>query len=163
PFGVDAEALDTVLDFAISQPAIDFRGIHLFTGTQILDAAVLIAQYRKALQVGRFVANRTRRPPASINFGGGLGIPYFEHERPLELGALRAGLLDLADQVARDPHFKDTRLIIEPGRFLVGEAGIYLVRVLDIKVSRGKKFVIVDGGMNHHLAASGNLGQTIKR
>ncbi len=52
---------------------------------------------------------------------------------------------------------------MEPGRFLAGEAGIYLTRIRDIKTSRGKKFLIVDGGMNHHLAASGNLGQTIKR
>ena len=66
-------------------------------------------------------------------------------------------------EVTRDPHFAGTQFIVEPGRYLVGEAGLYVVRVIDIKVSRGKKFLVVDGGMNHHLAASGNLGQVIKR
>jgi diaminopimelate decarboxylase len=62
-----------------------------------------------------------------------------------------------------DRDFALTRFMIEPGRFLVGEAGLYVARVNDIKTSRGKKYLILDGGMNHHLAASGNLGQVIKR
>ena len=66
-------------------------------------------------------------------------------------------------EVRGDSRFLGTRFVIEPGRFLVGESGIYVARIIDIKESRGKKFLILDGGMNHHLAASGNLGQTIKR
>jgi diaminopimelate decarboxylase len=76
---------------------------------------------------------------------------------------LRAALSDLINEVESDPLFAGTRFIVEPGRYLVAEAGIYVARINDIKVSRGKKFVIVDGGMNHHLAASGNLGQVFKR
>jgi diaminopimelate decarboxylase len=77
--------------------------------------------------------------------------------------ALGNGLANLMREVRSEPLFSETRFVLEPGRYLVGEAGIYIVRVLDVKLSRGKKFLVVDGGMNHHLAASGNLGQVIKR
>src|SRR5208337_1247953 len=163
PFGIDEESLDAALDFALSQPSIEFRGIHLFAGTQILDSEVLMAQYRKGLEIAKRVAERLGGPLHSLDFGGGLGVPYFPNEHPLDMTMLRAGLADLEREIAADPRVASTRLVIEPGRYLIAEAGVYLTRVVDIKVSRGKKFVILDGGMNHHLAASGNLGQTIKR
>jgi diaminopimelate decarboxylase len=163
PFGIDEELLDAALDFALSQPSIEFRGIHLFTGTQILDSELLIAQYRKGLQIARKVAGRLGEPLHSLDFGGGLGVPYFPHEHPVDMTVLKAGLAELEGEISADPRFSGTRLVIEPGRYLIAEAGVYLTRVLDVKMSRGKKFVILDGGMNHHLAASGNLGQTIKR
>jgi diaminopimelate decarboxylase len=102
-------------------------------------------------------------PVRTIDFGGGFGIPYFPHERELDLAALRASLLDLIAEARRDPALREARFLVEPGRFLTGEAGIYVARVIEVKVSRGRKFLILDGGMHHHLAASGNLGQTIKR
>jgi diaminopimelate decarboxylase len=92
-----------------------------------------------------------------------LGIPYFENEIELNLPKLRSGLQDLMNSVDGERCFQNTRFLVEPGRFLAGECGVYLAKVNDIKVSRGKKFLITDGGMHHHLAASGNLGQTIKR
>jgi len=163
PFGIDEEALDQALDFALSRPSIGFQGIHLFTGTQILDAEVLLAQYKKGVQLARRVADAIGHPIHSLDFGGGLGVPYFSSEHALDVAALAAGIVELRREIATDPAFTGTRLIIEPGRYLIAEAGVYLTRVVDVKLSRGKKFVILDGGMNHHLAASGNLGQTIKR
>ncbi len=163
PFGVDEEQLDSVLDPLLADPAVEFRGIHLFAGTQILDAGVLATQYRKGLEIAARVADRTGSPLHTIDFGGGVGIPYFANERPLDLDALRNLLHALFAELAGNRKFAGTKFVVEPGRFLVGEAGIYLCQVNDIKVSRGKKFLIVDGGMHHHLAASGNLGQTIKR
>lgn len=163
PFGIDEELLDTALDFVLSRPSLEFRGIHLFAGTQILDSEVLLAQYRKGVQIAKRVAARLREPLHSLDFGGGLGVPYFPHEHPLDVAMLRTGLADVEREIAADPGLAGTRLVIEPGRYLIAEAGVYLTRVLDVKTSRGKKFVILDGGMNHHLAASGNLGQTIKR
>lgn len=163
PFGVDEETLDEVVDAVVRDPALELRGIHLFTGTQILDANVLVSQYRHGLQVARRVAKRIGRPVHRADFGGGLGIPYFAHEQPLNLDELRPELAKLFAEIEADDSFSGTEFLVEPGRFLVGEAGVYLARIIDIKVSRGKKFLIVDGGMNHHLAASGNLGQTIKR
>jgi diaminopimelate decarboxylase len=163
PFGIDEENLDDVLDRILGEPAISFQGIHLFAGTQVLDYSVLISQYRKGLEIGRRVTNRINRPLNTIDFGGGLGIPYFAGETELNMEMLRRALLELFEAVETDPHFRGTKFVIEPGRYLIGEAGIYISRVNDIKISRGKKFLILDGGMNHHLAASGNLGQVIKR
>jgi diaminopimelate decarboxylase len=163
PFGIDEECLDGVLDLVLSQPMVEMRGIHLFVGTQILNHSICIDQYRHGLKLAKRVADRLQRPLRTLDFGGGFGIPYFAHERELDMPAFGNGLAALFAEVKRDPIFSETRFMVEPGRFLVGEAGIYLVRINDIKVSRGKKFVIVDGGMHHHLAASGNLGQPIKR
>jgi diaminopimelate decarboxylase len=163
PFGVDEETLDSVLDVVLGDSALNFRGIHLFVGTQILDATTLVNQYRHGLEVARHAAKHSGGPLHTVDFGGGLGIPYFAHEKELDLEQLRSGIASLFAQVEAETIFEGTQFLVEPGRFLVGEAGIYVARVNDIKVSRGKKFLILDGGMNHHLAASGNLGQTIKR
>src|SRR5262249_50411061 len=163
PFGVDEERLDEGLDEILSDPAIDVRGIHLFSGTQVLDDTVLLRQYRRGVDIARRVAGRLQRPLQTVDFGGGLGIPYFSHERELNMTALREGLAALVKEILSEPPFFGTRFVVEPGRYLVGEAGIYVARVNDVKVSRGKKYLILDGGMNHHLAASGNLGQVIKR
>ncbi len=163
PFGIDEEILDQVLDTVLAELELDLCGIHLFTGTQILDAAVLENQYRHGLGLARRVVKRLGRPLRTLDFGGGLGIPYFAHEQELNLESLQKRLTALSQEIDGDPSFEKTQFIVEPGRFLAGEAGVYLTRISDIKISRGKKFLIVDGRMNHHLAASGNLGQTIKR
>lgn len=163
PFGVDEENLDGILDHILSDAHLDFRGIHLFAGTQILNHTVLVTQYRKGIEIARRAARRLGNSPHTLDFGGGLGIPYFSHEQELDMQQLRAGLEELMAEVRGDALFAGTQLVVEPGRYLVGEGGVYVTRVNDIKLSRGKKFLIVDGGMNHHLAASGNLGQTIKR
>jgi len=163
PFGIDEEMLDGVLDLILNEEALVFRGIHIFAGTQILDASMLTDQYRHGLELGRRISARIRAPIQRLDFGGGLGIPYFAHEQELNLEQVRAGLASLFADIATDAAFLGTEFLIEPGRFLSAEGGIYLTRITDIKTSRGKKFLIVDGGMNHHLAASGNLGQTIKR
>ena len=163
PFGIDEEILDQVLEAVLAEPELDLCGIHLFTGTQILDSATLHNQYRHGLSLARRVVKRLGRPLHTLDFGGGLGIPYFAHEQELNLEDLGKGLVTLCEELDEDRCFEGTQLLVEPGRFLAGEAGVYLTRITDIKISRGKKFLIVDGGMNHHLAASGNLGQTIKR
>ena len=163
PFGIDEENLASVLEQVLANPSVQFRGIHLFAGTQILDYTILVAQYRKALEIARRAACQLGRPLHTVDFGGGLGVPYFPAEEPLDMLRLQMGLEGLMAEIANDPLLSGTEFLIEPGRYLVAEAGIYVTRVNDIKVSRGKKFLVVDGGMNHHLAASGNLGQTIKR
>jgi diaminopimelate decarboxylase len=163
PFGIDEENLEQVLGALLSHETLEFRGIHLFASTQVLDANILLSQYRHGVEIARRVVKLFGRPLHTVDFGGGLGIPYFAHDKELDLEQLRVGLASLFDGLQTDASFRGTQFLIEPGRFLVGEAGIYVARVNDIKVSRGKKFLILDGGMNHHLAASGNLGQTIKR
>ena len=97
----------------------------------------------------------------SLNLGGGFGIPYTPGEGPLELAPIIENLGALADRI--DADWPEARLVIELGRYLVGEAGVYVSRIVDRKVSRGQVFLVVDGGMHHHLAASGNFGQILRK
>lgn len=163
PFGIDEENFEDLLSRLAPVDELEIAGIHVFTGTQILDFEVLLGQYRKGLDIARRAASILKGPLSTLDFGGGLGIPYFGHERSLDDEKLREGLEALVASIRVDPGFSGTRFFVEPGRYLVGEAGVYITRITDVKISRGKKFLIVDGGMNHQLAASGNLGQTIKR
>ena len=163
PFGIDEEELETVLDELVMLKNLDIQGVHLFMGTQILDSSILITQYRRALLIANRVACRLSRPLKTIDFGGGWGTPYFSHEQPLDLEALAKGLKSIDEEMAANPWLNKAEAILEPGRFLVNESGVYLASITRIKRSRGKSFAIIDGGMHHHLAASGNLGQTIKR
>ena len=163
PFGIDEEQLPGVVEELLREPSLHIAGLHLFVGTQILDADVLAAQYQVGLAIARRLAEQLRRPLETLDFGGGLGVPYFAGEEPLDLQRLRSRLDELMASIAGEAAFASTQFLVEPGRFLVAEAGVYLARVLDVKRSRDKTFVVTDGGMHHHLAASGNLGQTIKR
>ncbi|MCX6043818.1 MAG: type III PLP-dependent enzyme [Chloroflexi bacterium] len=163
PFGIDEECLESAVAKVLTEPGLIFCGLHLFTGTQILDHSVLLTQYRRGLEMARQIFQRFGQPLDTLDFGGGYGIPYFAHEQALDMAQLGQALRALFDEYKDEPALRNTHFMVEPGRFLVGEAGVYVTRISDIKISRGKKFVIVDGGMHHHLAASGNLGQTIKR
>jgi diaminopimelate decarboxylase len=163
PFGVDEELLEETLDQLSRNANLEVRGIHLFSATQILDHTVLVRQYEKGMALARRTAKHLERPLRTLDFGGGLGVPYFEGESELDMDSLESRLRELVDEFRSDRLLADTQLVIEPGRYLVAEAGLYVARINDIKVSRGKTFLIINGGMNHHLAASGNLGQVIKR
>lgn len=163
PFGIDEEQLPQALDELKNHPELVFSGIHLFSGTQILDHQILIDQYRKGLEIAATASDYMNQNIHTLDFGGGLGIPYFDQETALNLEELKHGLHEVFKTVRENPVFANTQFLVEPGRFLVGESGIYITRVNDLKTSREKKFAIMDGGMHHHLAASGNLGQVIKR
>lgn len=163
PFGIDEERLESVADRIEALPELRFAGVHLFAGTQILDAEVLGRQWRHGLELAARLARHVGRTLATVDLGGGLGIPYFAGEQPLDLGRLAQIADTLAAGVRGEPLLRDARVVVEPGRFLAGPGGFYVVRVREVKFSRGERFVVVDGGMNHHLAASGNLGQVIKR
>lgn len=160
PFGVDAEQVPAVLA-AIGQAGLAFEGFHLYPGSQNLKAE-LIAQALKECQalVIRLAADAPS-PVRHINLGGGWGIPYFPNEQALELAPITEALAGV--QAALAVELPQARIGLELGRYLVGEAGIYVARVLDRKVSRGQVFLVTDGGLHHHLAASGNFGQVIRR
>lgn len=163
PFGIDEEDLAPVVERVLEDDVLDLLGVHLYVGTQILDAEALVDHARRAVEVARGVAGLAGRPVRTIDLGGGLGVPYFAHESRLDLDAYGRGLTAVVEAARGDPDLAEARWILEPGRFLVAEAGIYVTRVVDVKASRGETFVVLDGGMHHHLAASGNLGQAIPR
>jgi diaminopimelate decarboxylase len=162
-FGFDEEMLPQAVNAVAARPSLRLAGIHLFVGTQILDRDALLGQWSYALDLAARVAELTGQPLDSIDLGGGLGIPYFPGEAPVDLAGLRAGLHPLMRRRGEDPALAAARIVVEPGRFLVGEAGVYLASVIALKESRGQVFAVTDGGMHHHLAASGNLGQVVKR
>ncbi len=162
-FGIDEDQLPNILSATAKTAGIRLLGLHLNTGTQILHASTLLEYYRHAVTIAQQVATQLQQPLQTLDFGGGLGIPYFAGQSSLDLAVLRSGLLPLIDHLRHDRWLDSTRLMIEPGRYLVGPAGFYLMRVVDIKRSRDQVFVVTDGGMHHHAAATGNFGQTIKR
>ncbi|MEA3037101.1 MAG: diaminopimelate decarboxylase [Sphingomonadales bacterium] len=160
PFGIDAERVPALVRRLVEAGA-DWRGLHVFAGSQGLDAEALIEAQRQTVSLAAAIAEETYTTPPLVNLGGGFGIPYFHGERPLDvarIGAALAGAL-----AHRPPMVEDSRFAIEFGRWLVGEAGVYLTRVVDRKVSHGKIFLVTDGGMHHQLAASGNFGQVVRR
>src|SRR5690606_29175642 len=120
-------------------------------------------QWAHAIDLAGKVAAIANRPLRTIDLGGGLGIPYFAGDKPLDLEKLASFIPELEARKQANPALREARIVVEPGRFLTGPAGIYVCSINAVKSSRGHKFYIVDGGMHHHLAASGNLGQIVKR
>jgi len=160
PFGIDAVRVPALVDTLINCGA-DWRGFHIYAGSQALDAeAVVDAQMQTVALVAR-LAERVRRAPPLVNLGGGFGIPYFANETPLDVARVGVGLGDTLS--ARADILIDTQFCIELGRYLVGEAGVYVTRVIDRKISHGEVFLITDGGLHHQLAASGNFGTVVRR
>ena len=160
PFGVDAARVPALVRRILAAGA-DWRGFHIFAGSQALDSAAIIdAQAATIALAAELSANIGHAPPL-VNLGGGFGIPHFHGEQPLDIEAVSAALSPTS--AARPAILRDSRFAIELGRWLVGEAGVYLTRILDRKVSHGKTFLVTDGGMQHQLAASGNFGQIVRR
>jgi len=160
-FGVDAEQVPAIVTF-IGEVGLDLIGFHVFAGSQNLQAKVIAEAQRQSLELIASLAPLCPMPIRYINLGGGFGIPYFERDRPLDLAHVGDNLASLIDTVAA-PQMPEAQVTVELGRYIVGEAGVYVSRVIDRKVSRGKVYIVVDGGMHHQLAASGNLGQAIRR
>lgn len=160
PFGVDAEQVPELLK-EIGRLGLAFEGFHLYAGSQNLRADAIIDAQQKSFELCLRLAETAPSPVRAFNLGGGFGIPYFPGEQRLALEPIGENLADLARRCAREQ--PGARLELELGRYLVGEAGIYVCRILDRKVSRGQVFLVTDGGLHHHLAASGNFGQVIRK
>jgi diaminopimelate decarboxylase len=159
-FGVDAERVPAML-VRIGQLGLDFQGFHIFSGSQNLRADAINEAQEKTIELALKLAQHAPAPVRVLNIGGGFGIPYFPGERPLDVAAVGAHLTRLLDETKG--RLPQARVVIELGRYLVGEAGIYVCRVIDRKISRGQVFLVTDGGLHHHLAASGNFGQVIRK
>ncbi|WP_344946906.1 pyridoxal-dependent decarboxylase, exosortase A system-associated [Sphaerisporangium flaviroseum] len=160
-FGIDSERVPDALA-SLAGADFDFQGFHVFAGSQNLRADNICEAQRGIAELVLRLADAAPGPVRYLNLGGGFGIPYFHRDRPLDLDRVGANLADLMDELIR-PGLPEARIVVELGRYLVGEAGVYLTRVVDRKESRGKVFVVVDGGLHHQLAASGNFGQVIRR
>jgi diaminopimelate decarboxylase len=160
PFGVDAERVPALVRHILDADA-EWRGFHIFAGSQALDAGALVDAQRATLDLAANLSETVGAAPPTLNLGGGFGIPYFHGEQPLDIeyvGDVLASSLRERTQI-----LEKTQISIELGRWLVGEAGAYLTRIVDRKISHGKTFLVTDGGMHHQLAASGNFGQVVRR
>lgn len=160
PFGIDAERVPDVLK-RIGSLGLHFRGFHIFSGSQNLRPEALIEAQTNTFELACRLAESAPSPIEWLNIGGGFGIPYFPGEKTLDLAPVADNLQALLDKYR--PALPVAEIVIELGRYLVGEAGVYVSEVIDKKVSRGETFVMTNGGLHHHLAASGNFGQVIRK
>lgn len=160
-FGVDAERVPALLE-DLRSTDLGFEGFHIFAGSQNLRAEVICEAQRRTVDLILALADECPWPVRYVNLGGGFGIPYFDRDQPLDLTPIGDNLAYLVDERIR-PGIPEARIVIELGRYLVGESGVYVTRILDRKESRGQTYLVVDGGMHHQLAASGNFGQAIRR
>ena len=160
PFGVDAERVPALVRRLLSAGA-DWRGFHIFAGSQALDAAAIADTQAQTIALAARLAAAAGAAPPKVNLGGGFGIPYFPGDEPLDLAAVGRALA--AQLELLPPELTGTAFCIELGRYLIGESGVYLTRIVDRKVSHGEVYLVTDGGLHHQLAASGNFGTVVRR
>ncbi len=160
PFGIDAERVPALVRQIIASDA-EWRGFHIFAGSQALDAEAIIETQRQTLELAARLTEASDAALPRCNLGGGFGIPYFPGDTALDINCIGTALGEqlecLPDALA------ETQFCIELGRYLVGEAGVYLTRIVDRKLSHGEIYLITDGGLHHQLAASGNFGTVVRR
>jgi diaminopimelate decarboxylase len=160
-FGIDAEKVPELFK-EFSENDLDVLGFHIFAGSQNLHADVIAQAQRNTVELVLRLADSVPWPVRYLNLGGGFGIPYFAKDEPLDLPLIGESLAELlATKIG--PHLPSARVVVELGRYIVGECGVYVTRIVDRKESRGRVYLVVDGGLHHQLAASGNFGQVIRR
>ena len=160
PFGIDAVRVPSLVRRLVGA-GVDWRGFHIFAGSQSLDVQAIIETQAATLALAARLADDAGTAPPLVNLGGGFGIPYFAGDVALDVEAIGAALGERL--AARPAILGGSRFAIELGRWLVGEAGVYLTRIVDRKESGGETFLVVDGGLNHQLAATGNFGTVVRR
>jgi len=160
PFGIDADKVPDLARHALAAGA-EWRGLHIFTGSQALSAEAIIEAQANVLALAAQLAEEIGEPLPKLNMGGGFGIPYFPGDEPLDLARVGAALTERVASLP--PALAETELCVELGRYLAGEAGVYLTRVIDRKESHGVTYLVTDGGLHHQLAASGNFGTVVRR
>jgi diaminopimelate decarboxylase len=160
PFGVDYDRVAVLVQRIVAAGA-DWQGLHIYAGSQSLSADAIIELQQATIALAAQIARDAGHAPRTVNLGGGFGIPYFAKDEPLDLDRVGATLGKTLK--SRDDILADTKFAIELGRWLVGEAGVYLTRIVDRKASRGRTYLVTDGGLQHMLAASGNFGQLLRR
>ena len=159
-FGVDVEQMPALLA-DIGRAKLAFEGFHLFAGSQNLRPESICEAQEKSFDLAVRLAADAPAPVRFLNLGGGFGVPYFPGEQRLDLTPIADNLGRLLQRAQSE--LPQASFVIELGRYLVAEAGIYVTRIIDRKLSRGQVFLVTDGGLNHHLSASGNFGQVVRK
>ena len=162
-FGIDVEEIHEAFPKILALPNLRVTGLHIYSGTQCLKPDAIAENYRTFISIFCEVCDRYDLAPEKLVFGSGLGIPYHDGDKPLDLAAVAGGIIGDLDALKGEARFARTQLVLELGRYLVGEAGYFVTRVISVKESRGNRIGICDGGMNNHLPASGHFGMVIHR
>lgn len=160
-FGIDEEDIDTTVNQIRQLSNLDLRGLHIYSGTQCLQSDSIVENYEIFIDLFRRTCDTHQLTPTKLIFGSGLGIPYHDDDQPLDLAAIATRINPAIDQLRQAARFAQTQFILEIGRYLIGEAGLYLTSIVNHKRSRGIDICVCDGGMNHHLGACGHLGSVI--
>lgn len=163
PFGIDVEDIGEAMPAIMALPGLDIHGLHIYAGTQCLKAAAVCENYRNFISIFEDVCGTYALAPKKLVFGSGLGIPYHMGDAAIDLEEVAADTNAQLDVLSMKASFKNCRYVLELGRYLVGEAGYFVIQVVSIKESRGTRIAICDGGMNHHLPASGHFGMVMHR
>jgi diaminopimelate decarboxylase len=163
PFGIDIEDADAALREIRALPGLSIAGLHIYAGTQSLKPEAIVANYRNFMAIFTALSATHGLQPDKLVFGSGMGVPYHDQDVPLDLSEIADTIGPELDEFRQNPAFADTELMLELGRYLVGEAGYFLTRVVSIKESRGTRIAICDGGMNNHLPAAGLFGMVMRR
>src|ERR687893_33250 len=162
-FGIDQDDLAEAVRKTLSLEQLILRGIHVYTATQVFEVEPLLEHCRNIVEIALEAADVAGQPLEMIDFGGGFGVPYFEKMAEFDLESFGEGFRELPSSYRSDPRLSGCRFLFELGRYLVADAGLYVTRVVDVKDMRGKTFAVTDGGMNHHLTATGNMGQVFRK
>ncbi|MDF2701512.1 MAG: diaminopimelate decarboxylase [Rubrobacteraceae bacterium] len=162
-FGIDQAELREAVEKTLSHPELILRGIHVYTATQVFEVEPLLEHCRNIFEIALEAADYAGGPLEMIDFGGGFGVPYFEKMSEFDLERFGEGFRELLNAYRTDPRLEGCRFLFELGRYLVADSGVYVTRAVDVKQTRGKTFVVTDGGMNHHLTATGNMGQVFRK
>lgn len=159
-FGMDVNLVAPTVRKILAAEA-HWRGFHIFAGSQALKADAIVETQAQTIALAARLAEEIGHGPEHVNLGGGFGIPYFPNDQAVDVAEIGAAL---TQQFSDLPAIlSGTQFALELGRYLVGEAGVYLTRIVDRKESQGEIFLITDGGLHHQLAASGNFGTVIRR
>ena len=162
-FGMDQAELEEAVEKTLSHPDLILRGVHVYTATQVFEVEPLLEHCRNIFEIALEAADYAGHPLEMIDFGGGFGVPYFEKMSEFDLERFGEGFRELLSTYRSDPRLEGCRFLFELGRYLVADAGVYVTRAVDVKRTRGKTFVVTDGGMNHHLTATGHMGQVFRK
>ena len=162
-FGIDEEVIDDAIREISAMAQLRLEGFHIYSGTQCLNADAIVEHFNVTFSIFQRLCAEHDFSPHTLVIGSGFGIPYHDADAPLDLKQLGPRIVELVERFKQDAHLTGANLLLETGRFIVGQSGCFLTRVISTKISRGVRIAVCDGGMNQHLAAAGHMGSVIHR
>jgi diaminopimelate decarboxylase len=148
-FGMPLPTLRDAAEIAARSANLELVGLHAFGASNLREADQLAGHVAHLVEVAKDVMAEVGLPLRLVDAGGGLGIPYADDEEPLDMGLLESRLRALREYWDHDPALREMEVVLEPGRFLVGPAGAYVARIVDVKGPDSAPIAILDGGINH--------------